>query len=630
MTRFSLFPGRHRSELARVKKTQVLPRSALVGDVSTLQGTIDLSTLESGGLASDQAKTSAKGWCDSPFFEGDSAALQDKQGKKRGSSPHRATLRPKAWPIVLAFVDYFQILGILWRMQNRWEMPRFWLKLSCPFLIFNLDGWTFLNYFFAFPELSFPLYWIAWLVITCAILSIWVMIAVYFYPLGARRELECRVLALGDLCIAPALIMLCDAIREGRSYLGLPTILAAIFAVHWQFKHSSSLILSENKEKQERYYLQKEVEWLLHINQEWAVDHFRVVTLFVHGAQHMRVFLGIWKLCLVILSETLIDSPSHLAVLLSVIACCVGILTITRRIYRLRYAHQASCTFSWVIFLNFYLSSLSAAGVRSSLAVVSVQTPLLIALNAGGIGAALFIVPFASKCTSKLSGQLFTPSARILAWQLCQHEQGRMWISEVHAARKALSKFRFLPSKLYPVHDVYLRCQRLKTMLARAEDANSVFANTIAECLDVMYAAIAVNRGKSVYPHIPLEKAMPHLTKHANLADQELALMNPTKRRILNKLRSFALWTGRVQGQIEISAASAAIEWRRLFASANTALSVKNPDPGLLQRLRRQITQLDIHEEAEKQKEIVKAIDKILVSQFLIPKASARSNISSS
>ncbi|GBG29861.1 Hypothetical Protein FCC1311_060812 [Hondaea fermentalgiana] len=397
-------------------------------------------------------------------------------------------------------MDHLQILALMWRQQQRWELPSFWLRISSPVLVFSLDGWSALQFFNAIPGLKFIVYWSEWILLVTTMICFWLAFIASRLPLGRKLEARCRMYAMGDLLVMPALLMTCDASRAGVWYLGVPGLGLGAWILLQQQRHASTLVLGSQKERQERYYLQKEVEWVLHVGKEWATDHIRAVTLFRSGAHHTRTWMAAWKILLVIFCETLTAYETELSVCLSILACCAGVVTMVRRTYRSRLAHHLGCVFAWTFFLNAYLSSLSAARVHSALAVVSVQTPLLIALNAGALGIGLFIAPLTAWYADKTFRDPYrSPPARSIALHLCRDETAKAWVAEVHAARATLVKHRFTPAMLYPVHEFYLHCRRLEAMLAQASRKDSIFQYTLHECLEVLYASISANRNRSMF-----------------------------------------------------------------------------------------------------------------------------------
>lgn len=604
---------------------KVVPVSAEANEAASVP-TIIATELESDSESAQ--KTASKGmlprrWLEQPLFGGQAKRVApdaDAQAEpvlaplnKTVSSEPSPPTPVSAFDVGPAHVrtycgvqlamDYFQLHGLMWLLFRQWKAPEFWLRLSGFAAVFNVDvkGPVAVLFGFEAPGVAYVLTWGA--VVTVVVAAAW------------RSPRPYELLRLREFLIVPLCLCAWAAFEDpsvGLKVMSLALLLLAVANGGALQRRLRGIVVSFNAADHDAVVAQREVEWLLRLNEEWFVDHLRLVTPFrLQGAFHRLDILAqkLFMTAVACVGASLPPSPSLAAwqsVVLSAGSFCFAVYFTVLPPFRWRRLNHMLIFLEWTLFGNCYVGSLFACEVKSALTTSANATPALIALNALPALAAVLL-----ECRARLRckhGRNCVGSEQ-LAFELVQDADARRWVLAIHATRKIVAVHQCTAPALFPVH-LFLRRAIVLAACAKEAKARAVAVTVdvgvgvgagggagarallgcLQETLDIAHAVIGSNKDASMYPNTSLELYMPGLAASSRRQDRELVLVHPSKRRILRKLHAMSLFHA---ARFELPQAEIQAEMPKLIERVDDALSNANLD--VLERLRHQLVDGQAH-----------------------------------
>mmetsp|Transcript_12636 Transcript_12636/g.16595 ORF Transcript_12636/g.16595 Transcript_12636/m.16595 type:complete len:789 (+) Transcript_12636:370-2736(+) len=291
----------------------------------------------------------------------------------------------------------------------------------------------------------------------------------------------------------------------------------------------------------ERAVQQQELEYMLHLSDDWLVSGTACMASFTRHGLYAHLLNTVEKTLLVVVYCYFRFSKGLQAILFWMVYTFFTVHQLGRRNggpYRCMSSNVINIICRVTLFMDYTLGMMTGYGVKSSMLVASNQSFWLFSINGMGTlltGSYLVFVFF--------KGDTWPTDRTIQVIFKTIPEAGR-WLDLVRSTRGMLLDFATYPRELVPMNLIEAHMRALRECWLVAKSRESILEGILRECLDECALAHQEYRPSSLLPahtlEMDLEAAKPLLVERRKAQ----ALMHPKKRALLTKILALRAFMG--------------------------------------------------------------------------------------
>ena len=500
---------------------------------------------------------------------------------------------------LLMLLHFCQVFALMRMLSQTWTWPPFWRRWTAPMLLFNFDMPAF--YYRDFDDgpndtaqrdlSSWPLYTAVWMVVVVLHVALGAYARYVLRPYHNKRTAyhKCMyaLLLSSEVIFLPALLALprtmgCARLLEekvpsltevGNMYTkalgagmfhGAPECGSSMHAaiagvacvvfvsfllgfVITQYNTTREQVIFSEDVAHEMLLRSRELEYLLDINDHWAIFHYHTFASFQRRSVYAKTWHSLSKLVLAC-TPFVVEAAQTSIILGAVSVEQLSALVWPR--YRCTSSRAVHKMFGWAAICNIGSGWLLSLGIRSFFLVDSHLQYYLIGLNGlsaffsfGYIGSAVILA-------RRRKPSKYASAETRLGWPVTTHDAHLVrkdqagWLEAIYEAHRLMEDSRDkLPLFVdpMPLHDCITRIERF---VNSAADQGSLLWPTLDETMQDLVILYASIERRTLLPNPTLEELLPDFAERIVEREETYILSRPQKRRILLKLlalRTFLL-----------------------------------------------------------------------------------------
>lgn len=314
---------------------------------------------------------------------------------------------------------------------------------------------------------------------------------------------------------------------------GVVAAMVLLYMPVWTIAHLYRHIVFEGRERHEHFLLQKQTEFVLGVNNDYVVHNMGFFASFRQPATFFRVLVFLRKLAMVLIYVFLRhDAVLQLELLWGVQVVWCILLTILTP-FRVRNTNVVMLLLDYSFAILGLLCVLRAAETNSDAFVDSVFQFILIGVVGAGLVIAFFVWAVDGGCLSCNPHQYRVSEP---------DDKSLHWVAEILRVQDTLNHLNARPLELIDLDELRSELKEMSKCFEEAREERHILRYTLQDCMEDVQATVDECENLAMFPNTKLSLVVPALRTELDHQSEVHALVAPRSRRWIRKLEALRLF----------------------------------------------------------------------------------------